>query len=104
MNQYLLLRRARGPLILVTIGVMALLDQYGVLSFGRSWPLLLIVIGILTLAERVALSNAPPPPPGWYYPGGCGVPASVAPPPVAGEPGSGSVSGSGVQAPEERKY
>lgn len=96
MNQYLLLRRLRGPLLIVTIGVMALLDQYGVLSFGRSWPLILIVIGILMLAERVALSQAPPPPPGYYYPGGCGVPVN----PAAGQPTNEYVAPS----QEERKF
>ena len=87
MNQFLLLRRLRGPLILVTIGVMALLDQYDVLSFGKSWPLILIVIGILMLAERIALTQMPPPSPGGYYPDGCGVPMPPATPvqPAAGQ-------------------
>jgi Domain of unknown function (DUF5668) len=63
MNQYLLLRRLRGPAILLTFGVTALLDEYGVISYGHSWPLYLIVIGILQLAERAALSQAPLTPP-----------------------------------------
>ena len=102
MNQYLLLRRLRGPLILVTIGVMALLNQYDVLSFGRSWPLILIVIGILMLAERIALTQMPPPPPGGYYPDGCGVPMSPATPvqPVAGQMGSNYAA----QSQEEGKH
>lgn len=99
MNQYLLLRRLRGPLILVTVGVMALLDQYGALSFGRSWPLLLIVVGILQLAERVALAQMPPPPAGGFYPDGCGVP--VAPMQAEGTPLGNEYA---VQSQEERKY
>jgi hypothetical protein len=101
MNQYLLLRRLRGPLILVTIGVMALLDQYGVLSFGRSWPLILIVIGILMLAERVVLAQMPPPPPGGFYPDGCmPMPPAAPTQPVAGQTGSPFAG----QSQEERKY
>ncbi|MGC8548520.1 MAG: LiaI-LiaF-like domain-containing protein [Acidobacteriaceae bacterium] len=102
MNQYLMLRRLRGPLILVTIGVMALLDQYGVLSFWKSWPLILIVIGILQLAERVALSQAPPPPPGGFYPESYGMPVSPISPvtPVLG-PSDMDPAG---HSQEERKF
>ena len=99
MNQYLMLRRLRGPLILVTIGVMALLDQYGVLSFGRSWPLILIVLGIWQLAERVALSKTPPPPQGGFYPDGCGVSVS----PVSQASGHTDQEYA-AQSQEERKY
>lgn len=86
MNRYVVLRRMRGPLILVTIGVLALLDQYNVVQFGQSWPVILIVIGVLMLAERAALAQSPPPP-GEYYPDGCwGMRPPVAPvPPAAGE-------------------
>lgn len=111
MNQYLLLRRLRGPLILVTVGVMALLDQYDVLSFGRSWPLILIVLGILMLAERMLLAQMPPPPAGGYYPDGCWPP----PPPSPSQPAVGPSDGKYADrdyvakeyaAPpqEERKY
>lgn len=82
MNQYLLIRRLRGPVILVTFGVTALLDQYNVLGFGRSWPLYLIVIGILQLAERAALTQVPqvpPVPPAGYagYSASAGAPSSA---------------------------
>jgi hypothetical protein len=102
MNQYLILRRLRGPLILVTIGVMALLDQYGVLSFGKSWPLILIVIGILQLAERVAMSKAPPLPPGTYYPDCYGVPVSPVSP-VSPLSGRGDKEYT-ANSEEERKF
>jgi hypothetical protein len=68
MNQYLLLRRLKGPALLITFGITALLDQYQVLSFGKSWPLYLIVIGIFQLAERAALARMEAPPSGGYYP------------------------------------
>ncbi len=122
MNQYLLLRRLRGPVILVTIGVMALLEQYNVLGFGQSWPLLLIVIGIMQLAERAALAQMEPPPgsagvpyPGAPYPGapypGAGFPGATSgavPPSDAGQPGWQETSTAGSQGaeetPEGRKY
>jgi hypothetical protein len=66
MNAWLLIRRLRGPAFLIMVGVTALLNQWGVLSFGRSWPLYLILAGVLGLAERAALTLAPPPPSGIY--------------------------------------
>ena len=70
MNQFLFLQRIQGPALLLTFGVAALLDQWHILSFGRSWPLYLIVLGVLKLAQRAALANAEPPPyPAAGYPG-----------------------------------
>jgi hypothetical protein len=56
MNTWLLIRRLRGPAFLVLFGITALLNQWGVLSFGRSWPLYLILAGVIGLAERAALT------------------------------------------------
>ncbi len=57
MNAWLLVRRLRGPAFLIMVGITALLNQWGVLSFSRSWPLYLILAGVLGLAERAALAN-----------------------------------------------
>jgi hypothetical protein len=62
MNQYIFLHRIQGPALLLTFGVAALLDQWDILSFGRSWPLYLIVLGVLKLAQRAALAAGDPPP------------------------------------------
>ena len=64
MNRYLLIRRLRGPAFLLLVGVIALLAQADILSWGQSWPLFLILAGLLLLAERAALAgeNYPPPP------------------------------------------
>lgn len=43
----------RGPVVLVTIGVLFAIHQAGILSFGQTWPLLIIVIGLMKLFERV---------------------------------------------------
>ena len=79
MNQYIFLQRIQGPAMLLTFGVCALLDQWDVINFGRSWPLYLIVLGVIKLAQRAALATAAPPPyqPGYGYPGY--QPAGVAP-------------------------
>jgi len=112
MNTWLLIRRLRGPAFLVLVGITALLNQWGVLSFGRSWPLYLILAGVLGLAERAAMAAAPPavPPvypgaymPAGYSPGGYGAaPAYTGPmPQSAPVPPSGPavVSGSPADDP-----
>jgi hypothetical protein len=80
MNAWLLIRRLRGPAFLILVGITALLNQWGVLSFGRSWPLYLILAGVLGLAERAAIAAAPPavPPlyPGAYAGSGSGLPSA----------------------------
>ncbi len=58
MNSWLMIRRLRGPAFLLLVGITALLNQWDVLSFGKSWPLYLILFGIMSLAERAALSQA----------------------------------------------
>jgi hypothetical protein len=40
-----------GPIVLITLGVLFLIDQYTMYGFGRTWPILLIVIGIVKLAQ-----------------------------------------------------
>jgi hypothetical protein len=89
MNAWLLIRRLWGPAFVIMVGVTALLNQWGVLSFSRSWPLYLILAGVLGLAERAALAMAPPMPPGYpgpygpnpYMPGGYSPASSYPPPP-----------------------
>jgi hypothetical protein len=50
-----MLRGLMGPVVLITIGVLFLLDQMvpGA-SFNRSWPVLLLVIGGVKLAQSMA--------------------------------------------------
>jgi uncharacterized membrane protein len=45
----------RGPILLITIGVLFAMHQAGVLHFSRTWPLIIIVIGVLKLIERMAM-------------------------------------------------
>ena len=70
MNRYILIRRLRGPAFLLLIGVIALLNQADILSWGHAWPLFLILAGVLALAERAAMVGQDVPPyPGAPYPG-----------------------------------
>jgi hypothetical protein len=48
----LYIQAIRGPVLLVSIGVLFAIHQAGVLSFARTWPLLVIVIGVMKLLER----------------------------------------------------
>ena len=57
MRSWLLLRRLRGPAFLILVGITALLNQWGILSFGRSWPLYLILAGVFGLVERAVLAS-----------------------------------------------
>ena len=73
MSRYIMIRRLRGPAFLLLVGILALLAQAHILSWGKSWPLYLILFGVLMLAERAALAaegGYPPAPfPGAPYPG-----------------------------------
>jgi uncharacterized protein YaaW (UPF0174 family) len=42
----------RGPVMLITLGVLLSIDHFGTVSFGRTWPVLLIVFGLFKLMER----------------------------------------------------
>jgi len=59
MSRYILIRRLRGPVFLLLVGILALLHQANVIDhFWRLfWPLLLIMLGVFKLAERAALAN-----------------------------------------------
>lgn len=50
-NKMPLLAAIRGPLMLITVGVLFALDYSAGISFGKTWPALLIVFGILRLLE-----------------------------------------------------
>ena len=54
MNHWYQARRMRRPIVLITIGVLALLSVWHVARFEATWPLILIVIGLLQIAERAA--------------------------------------------------
>ena len=74
-----------GPAILITIGVLFLLDQMGHMhwmDFGFTWPALLIVIGLIKLLEHSASTNGHIP---REY--GANLPPNAPPPATPGAPG-----------------
>jgi hypothetical protein len=92
MSRYILIRRLRGPAFLLLVGVIALLNQADVLTWGHAWPLFLILMGVLLLAERAALATEGYPP----YPGQAGpyqAPYPGAPYPSAAEPAAPAAPG-----------
>jgi len=86
------IRGLMGPTIIVTIGVLFLLQQMrgGFFDFGNTYPVILIVIGLISLASALASGeghvSAPPPPPPAISP----TPAApTAAPPAAPSQGQG---------------
>ncbi|HTP69385.1 MAG TPA: hypothetical protein VMJ35_10820 [Dongiaceae bacterium] len=73
--QSCMIRSMTGPAIIITVGVLYLLNQVrgGVFYFGNTWPVILLVIGAFQLGAALASreghvepATAPPttPPPG----------------------------------------
>jgi len=48
----------RGPVLLITLGVLLSIDHFGPVSFARTWPVLLIVFGLFKLAERSGVRSS----------------------------------------------
>jgi hypothetical protein len=48
------LRAVKGPVMLITVGVLFALDNFTPFSFSRTWPVLLVVAGILNLGKGIA--------------------------------------------------
>ena len=47
-----LVHAVRGPVLLITLGVLLTLDHLGAYGFWRLSPILLIVFGLFMLVER----------------------------------------------------
>ncbi|MFZ0915197.1 MAG: DUF5668 domain-containing protein [Candidatus Korobacteraceae bacterium] len=75
-----------GPVVLITIGVLFLLDQLGHsrwMDFGSTWPALLIVIGLIMFLQHNASveGHVPRDYPPIVLPGRPGQPMPPYPPP-----------------------
>jgi hypothetical protein len=92
MNTYIMIRRLRGPAILLLIGGVWLLHSTGVIDhpWHWFWPILLILLGVLMLAERLVLTAGDGYPQGPYpgqpVTGPTGPQAGTGVPPYAGQP------------------
>lgn len=53
----------RGPVLLITIGILFAVHQAGIVSFSQTWPLIIIVIGVMKLIERMVVLPPPAPQP-----------------------------------------
>lgn len=54
MNRWYQVRRMRGAVYLILTGVLAMLNEWHILTWHQSWPLFLVAAGLLMLAERAA--------------------------------------------------
>ncbi|MBZ5725763.1 MAG: DUF5668 domain-containing protein [Acidobacteriia bacterium] len=92
-----MIRAIRGPITLITLGVLFALNNFTRFHFEQTWPVLLIVFGLLSLLRR-GVEAAPLQPPGappYAYP-----PPPYAPYPPAAAPPMGTAKGGfGSSAP-----
>lgn len=102
-------RGLQGPAVLVTVGVLFLIQNMSNYSFGQTWPVLLLVIGAVQVIRYIVPDEGhvnpgyyppytgqyPPPPPPYgqpqyqppaqpYYGGAASVAPAPAPPPAPG--------------------
>lgn len=63
------IRAIRGPVMVITVGVLFALQNFTPYSFGETWPVLIIVVGLISLFGRAAAQppTVPPPPPYTTY-------------------------------------
>ena len=87
-----IMRAIRGPITLITVGVLFALNNFTPYSFDKTWPVLLIVFGLLSLLRRGMEPIAPLPPPVQPYP-----------PPVYAYPAQGSYAQSTYTQPPPAK-
>ena len=52
-----LLQAIRGPVLLLTLGLLMAADQLDRMSFSRTWPVLLILFGLFKLADHLGPKN-----------------------------------------------
>jgi len=52
-------RGIMGPVVLITVGVLFLMEELHLqdLDFGRTWPLILIAIGVVKMLQRTASTD-----------------------------------------------
>lgn len=56
----LLLRALAGPLTLILVGLLFVIDHAGVISVSKTWPVIIIFSGLIRLAERAFPAEPPP--------------------------------------------
>lgn len=72
-------RSLTGPVVLVTVGVLSLLDNLHGPGWDRTWPVILLVIGAVKLLEHTGHLGGPPSAPAGTFPP-AGAPSAQQPP------------------------
>jgi hypothetical protein len=80
-------RGLMGAAVLITLGVLFLLQEFWIMRFDQSWPILLLVIGAMMLVSRTASTENHAQ---SYWMGGPGGPGTT---PVQGDPWAGGSGG-----------
>lgn len=78
-NERSMIRAMRGPITLITVGVLFAFNNFTEYRFDQTWPVILIVFGLMSLLGRGADRIAPPPP-NMYPPPPPGFPQQGFPP------------------------
>jgi hypothetical protein len=86
------MRKITGPAIMVTVGILFLLQSLNIAGFDRTWPAILLVIGVIKLLQNNASSAGHT---GGVFPGAPPAPGPVPPPPPPITPDPGATSSSG---------
>ena len=103
----------RGPLTLITVGVLFAVNNFTPYGFDKTWPVILIVFGLLTLVGRGMAPVEPPAPqptaaapPNFNFtpPASSYRESSYAQPPASGEAGPAPTAkgGFGTSAPPKQ--
>jgi len=58
MNSTGLVVATRGPILLITLGLLLAADRFGQVEFFQTWPVLLIVFGLTKLLERMGAGRS----------------------------------------------
>jgi hypothetical protein len=93
--QFRLFRALRGSVWIILIGILFLLDSFGILSWGHSWPVIIIVAGLMAIFQRTTYGAAMATPYSYPYP------APPAPPPPPPDPGTSIVPSPPTQHDQE---
>jgi hypothetical protein len=109
-NSGSMIRAIRGPITLITIGLLFALNNFTQYGFDKTWPVILIVFGLLSLLRRGTQPAGAPPvgpgapctPPPYSYPAPGGYsqsPYAGGPATTPGAPAGTAKGGFGTSAP-----
>jgi Domain of unknown function (DUF5668) len=96
-----IVRAIRGPVTLITVGVLFALNNFTPYGFDKTWPILLIVFGLLSLLRR-GMEPVPPPVPPQPFPP-YGYPAQAPAPAAPGGYAQSSYAAPPQQPPSPAK-